>query len=200
MSHFSEKSYRRSLRLPNYDYSQSGAYFITICIHNRECLLGTIDNSTMILNQFGEIVNNIWKSLENKYPRITLDEFVIMPNHIHGILVIENSGEAITDPNLVGAIHELPLHKKRRKMLLPKAIGYFKMNAAKRINQIRNIQGQPVWQKNYYEHIIRNEFALEKIREYIVNNPRKWNEDIENLNVEPSKEEIQFWQGLGRKL
>ena len=97
-----------------------------------------------------------------------MDEFIIMPNHIHGIIFI------------VGAIHELPLQKYRRKMLLPKVIGYFKMNTAKQFNQILNRTGQPFWQRNYYEHIIRNEKELNRIREYIQNNPLKWELDREN--------------------
>ncbi len=84
-------------------------------------------------------------------------------------------------------------------MLLPKVIGYFKMNSAKLINQLRGNQGQSVWQKNYYEHIIRDEVSLTKIREYIVNNPLKWHQDIENQQVKPSQEEIEFWQNFGRK-
>jgi len=188
----SEKSYRRSLRLSNYNYSQSGAYFITICIHNRECLLGKIDDGMMILNNFGTIVRETWNSLSDKYSEISLDEWTVMPNHIHGIVIIDN-------PN-ADTSHELQLQRKeRRTMLLPKAIGYFKMNSSKQINELRGRTGQPLWQKNYYEHIIRNPSALEKIREYIVNNPRKWHEDIENQQGTPSQEEINFLKAIGRR-
>ncbi len=107
------------------------------------------------------------------FPHTKIYEFVIMPNHVHGIIIIEwPDGD-------VGAIHELPLRElpqqiQRRKMLLPKIIGYFKMNSAKTINQNRNIQGWSVWQRNYYEHIIRNENELKRIRQYIINNPVNW--------------------------
>jgi REP element-mobilizing transposase RayT len=144
----------------------------------------------MNLNQFGQVVKDIWHSLETRYKEVILDEFVIMPNHIHGIIFIDKPVEII---------HELSLPKERRKMLLPKVIGYFKMNSAKLINQLQATQGQSVWQKNYYEHIIRDEVSLTKIREYIVNNPLKWHQDIENQQVKPSQEEIQFWQSFGRK-
>jgi REP element-mobilizing transposase RayT len=151
--------------------------------------LGKIQDNEMALNQYGQIVNNVWNTLENRYKEIILDEFIIMPNHVHGILLIDNPVEVI---------HELPL-QERRKMLLPKVVGYFKMNSAKLINQLRGTQGQSIWQKNYYEHIIRNEVALTQIREYIVNNPLKWHQDIENQQGTPNQEEIQFWRMFGRK-
>jgi REP element-mobilizing transposase RayT len=164
-----EKHQRRSIRLKGYDYSKAGAYFITICTHCKECLFGEIIDGATKLNAYGEIVEKCWCELPNHYENICLDEFVVMPNHIHGIIVITYN---------VGAIHELPL--QRRNMLLPKIIGQFKMQSAKQINQLRHTHGQPVWQRNYYEHIIRNEDELNHIREYILNNPSKWEFDEEN--------------------
>ena len=169
---------RRSLRLKEYDYSRGGAYFITICTYNRECVLGNVADEEMILNQSGNIVLACWNSLLERYDNIELDKFVVMPNHVHGIIKIIDH---------VGAIHELPLQTantnqktKRRRMLIPKIVGYFKMNSSKQINTIRNSTGIPVWQRNYYEHIIRNENKLNKIREYIHNNPIRWHLDREN--------------------
>jgi REP element-mobilizing transposase RayT len=104
-----------------------------------------------------------------------LDEFVIMPNHMHGIIIIGGDVD-----NGVGAIHELPLRIKRRAMVLPKIIGYFKMNSARQINQMHNTPGCPVWQRNYWEHVIRNKKSLHKIREYIRDNPYHWPSDDEN--------------------
>jgi len=163
---------RCSIRLKNYDYSSPGTYFITICTYNRQCLFGEIVNGEIRLNEYGEIANKYWYEIPKHYTNTQLDEYVIMPNHIHGIIFI------------VGAIHELPLQQnefpqliQRRKMLLPKIIGRFKMNAAKQINQIRQNHGIPVWQRNYYEHIIRNDNELNKIREYIINNPLTWQTD-----------------------
>lgn len=175
--------HRRSIRLQGYDYSQNGAYFITLCTHNRECLFGQIQNGQMILNEYGKMVEQCWNNLSNHYDNIELDAYVIMPNHFHGIILITDNVDNVDNVRAihVGAIHELTLRKspiqssqQRRKMLLPKIIGRFKMNAAKQINQIRNTPGIPVWQRNYYEHIIRNEESLNNIRNYIVNNPSKW--------------------------
>jgi REP element-mobilizing transposase RayT len=169
--------HRHSIRLPGYDYSQEGAYYITICTYNRQNLFGEIVNNEMILNEYGEIANKYWNEIPKHYTNTQLDEYVIMPNHIHGIIFI------------VGAIHELPLQQnefsqliQRRKMLLPKIIGRFKMNAAKQINQIRQTPGIPVWQRNYYEHIIRDTDDLSRIRHYISDNPKNWNNDEYNIN------------------
>jgi len=244
--------HRRSIRLQDYDYSSEGAYFVTMCTQNRECLFGEIVNGQMILNEHGKIVEQCWNDLPNHYDNIELDAYVIMPNHFHGIIFINdtidtvdnigaidvgaipvgaipvgaihespNVGAIPESPNVgaihvgaihespqqpdnespnVGAIHESPqqpdnespnvgaipvgaIHespRQRRKMLLPKIIGRFKMNSAKQINQIRNTSGVPVWQRNYYEQIIRNEKSLEKIRNYIINNPLEWYYDDYN--------------------
>ncbi len=169
---------RKSIRLKGYDYSQPGAYFVTIVTQNRENLFGEIVDDKMILNEYGKIVDKFWHSLPEKYQNIELDEFIVMPNHIHGIIIINER-----------VIRELPQRespkrendiKNRRKMILPKIIGYFKMNTAKQINILRKTLGLPVWQRNYYEHIVRNEDELNRIREYIINNPLKWNLDKEN--------------------
>jgi REP element-mobilizing transposase RayT len=167
MRYDKEKHHRRSIRLKEYDYSQAGAYFVTICTKNRECLFGEISDGKMALNDTGIVASEVWNGLQNHFP-VELDEYVIMPNHVHGIIIINN----------VGAIHELP--NKRRQMLIPKILGYYKMNTAKHINKIHNTSGIPFWQRNYYEHIIRNEKELNSIREYIVNNPLTWYEDEEN--------------------
>jgi len=181
---------RRSVRLQNYDYSSEGAYFVTLCTQNRECLFGEIVNEQMILNEYGKIVEQCWNDLPNHYDNIVLDAYVIMPDHFHGIILITDNVWAIHEL----PIHELPIHElprqnqhelpihespiqspqQRRKMLLPKIIGRFKMNSAKQINQMRNTPGISVWQRNYYEHIIRNEKSLENIRNYIINNPLQW--------------------------
>jgi REP element-mobilizing transposase RayT len=188
--------HRRSIRLQEYDYSQNGAYFVTLCTQNRECLFGKIVNGEMILNEQGKIVEQCWNDLSNHYNNIVLDAYVIMPNHFHGIIFITDTVDNVDNVGAihVGAIHELPLYwaihesplqqqqrmQQRRKMLLPKIIGRFKMNSAKQINQIRNTSGVPVWQRNYYEQIIRNEKSLEIIRNYIINNPLEWYYDDYN--------------------
>lgn len=173
---------RRSIRLKNYDYSKPGAYFNTICSHDRKCLFGKNIDGVMHLNKFGEITRQCWLDIPNHFHRPQLDEFVIMPIHIHGIIFIMDNCESYS--NNIGVIHELPLQQnelpqliQRRKMLLPKIIGRFKMNVGKQINQIRQTPGAPVWQRNYYENIIRNDDELNKIRGYIINNPLNWELD-----------------------
>ena len=162
------KHHRRSIRLKNYDYSSAGAYFITICAYNKECLFGNIVDGKMQLNDAGKIIRTVWDEIPKYYLGIETDTFQIMPNHMHGIIII----------NEVGAIHELPL--QRRNMILPKIIGRLKMNTAKQINIIRKTPGSSVWQRNYYEHIIRSEESLNRMREYIQNNQLKWGLDEYN--------------------
>jgi len=180
--------HRRSIRLQGYDYSQNGAYYVTLCTQNRECLFGEIVKGEMILNEYGKTVKQCWNNLLNHYDNIELDAYVIMPNHFHGIILITDNVDNVR----VRAIHELPIHElprqqqkqrqqQRRKMLLSKIVGRFKMNSAKQINQMRNTLGISVWQRNYYEHIIRNDKSLENIRNYIINNPAKWQDDDYNL-------------------
>jgi len=171
--------HRRSIRLQEWDYSQAGAYFVTICTQNRECVFGNVVDGEMVLNDAGRVVESVWNDLPNHYPHVELDEFVIMPNHFHGIVVI-------IDDVIVRAIHELPLQhelprqmtqKQRRNMLLPKLIGRFKMLSSKRINQLRKTPGARLWQRNYYEHIVRNEYEFNSICQYIIDNPAGWKED-----------------------
>ncbi len=167
--------HRRSIRLQGYDYSQAGAYFITLCVHDRECLFGKILDEQMRINQFGRIIEAEWIRLGELREEIELGESVVMPNHFHGILIFKDN---ITS-NSVGAIHELPLpvRQQRRIMALPKIIGRFKMMTAKRINETRETQGLPVWQRNYYEHVIRDEADYNRIAEYVATNPQQWIED-----------------------
>jgi REP element-mobilizing transposase RayT len=175
MRHFGTRKYhRRSTRLRGYDYSRNGLYFITICTHQRECIFGEIIDGEMRVNKIGQIVLETWNKLPYRFPDIQLDQFVVMPNHAHGII------------HIVGAIHESPLpnapmdHIQRRRMLLSKIIGYFKMNSAKQINLIRNTPAAPIWQRNYHDHIIRNERSLNIIRGYILQNPLQWDLDRNN--------------------
>jgi len=171
---------RRSIRLQDFDYSQVGGYFVTTCTHDRACLFGNVVVGQMQLNEAGRIVETVWQGSGKSYDDIDLDAFVVMPNHVHGIIVICGP---------VGAIHESPLRSdsspksrtvERRRMLLSKIIGRFKMVSAKKINVLRNTPGVEVWQRNYYEHVIRNEDSLRQIQQYIVDNPAQWDFDREN--------------------
>jgi len=173
MTYNPEIHHRRSIRLRNYDYSQPGAYFVTVCSWNKECILGDIVNGEMHLNEYGQVVSDEWHRSAEIRKEIELDTFVIMPNHLHGIVFINSVA-----PFNVGANGRSPLQ------MTPKSISSFvagfKSSVTKQINQFRNTLGKPVWQRNYYEHIIRDEKELNKIREYIVNNPIQWELDTEN--------------------
>jgi len=176
-----QKHHRRSIRLKGYDYTRPGAYFITICTKHRAWLFGEVVDGRMVLNEMGEIVHFTWHDLPNHLPHIRLDEFVIMPNHIHGIVWIVNerpadidvragSEPARTEPARTSSA-------RTRRHGLPEIVRQFKTFSARRINQLRQTPGVPVWQRNYYEHIIRDAGALHRIRWYIRNNPRRWDRD-----------------------
>jgi putative transposase len=156
--------HRRSIRLQGYDYAQLGAYFLTICTHRKQCIFGEIANGEMYPNFLGQVVISQWKAIPHHFPYVLLDEFVLMPNHFHGIIVI--NGTSPEENSSLAAI-----------------VRNFKSISARKINQINQSLGTPIWQRNYYEHIIRDEEALYNIREYILMNPSRWESDREN----PSK-------------
>ena len=173
MNYDPDKHHRRSIRLRGYDYEQAGAYFTTICIHDRRSMFGEVEHEQMRLNPYGHIVTECWCDLVKHYPNVELDAFVVMPNHVHGIIVL-------TDDDNVGAgLKPAPTGRHG----LPEIVRAFKTFSARRINQMRNTPGVPVWQRNYYEHVIRNEEDLEDIRQYIVGNPAQWPEDVENPDL-----------------
>ena len=153
MTHDLKKHRRRSIRLKDYDYSQSGAYFITICTHNKEILFGEILDGEMQLNKFGWVISKEWLRSIQLRQEIELDEFVIMPNHIHGIVIIIESN--------VGATGRSPLPKGPKPKSIGAFVASFKSAVTKRINSIRGTLGIPVWQRNYYEHILRDEKDLD---------------------------------------
>jgi putative transposase len=172
------KHHRRSIRLKGYDYTQAGAYFVTIVTQDRECLFGEVVEGEMRVNPFGEIVAWAWNDLPNHNPHVELDAFVVMPNHVHGIVLIVD--------DLVGAGSEpaptMAMVTTRRHGL-PEIVRQFKTFSARRINARRGTPGATVWQRNYYEHIIRNDHSLQRIREYIATNPLRWHLDVENPNA-----------------
>ncbi len=150
---------RQSIRLKGYDYSRVGCYFITLCTQNRVCLFGQIKNSKLILNTTGQMIDFQWTDLKNKYPTIVLDSHIVMPNHLHGIITV---GAPLKSPDTIGSI-----------------IGRFKsITTYTHIQQIRAAQAHPfnrkLWQRNYYEHIIRDADELRRIRKYILENPAHW--------------------------
>lgn len=166
--------HRRSIRLQGYDYSKAGLYFITLCCHNRRCIFGKIvvakdDPSTkMKLNDGGIIADRCWVEIPNHFPNAILHEYVIMPNHVHGIIELKN----------VGAENLQPRRNEFQKMI-PRSIASivkgFKIGVTKWFRNNTDIH--TVWQRNYYEHIIRDDRAYRNISKYIANNPANWKGD-----------------------
>ena len=187
-----EIHHRRSIRLKGYDYSQPGLYFITICTHQRKWLFGQVQHGAMELNHFGEIADAEWLKTAEIRNNVELLEYVIMPNHIHGIILLND----LENDNRRGTMHRAPTTTPHRAPTttphraptyeqfgkptpntIPTIIRGYKSSVTKQINDLRNVSGAPVWQRNYYEHIIRDENALNRICAYIQTNPVKWKDE-----------------------
>jgi putative transposase len=172
-----DKHHRRSIRLQGFDYSQSAIYFVTICVQNRECLFGTIskhesgenDPVRTILSDAGKMISADWLALPSRFPSIILDEFVVMPNHFHGIVcILPDRVENLTLGNIIGAFKSITNN-----------------NYITGVNT-KNWQpfNQRLWQRNYYEHIVRDDSTLPKIQHYIQNNPVTWQTDSLHPDIE----------------
>ena len=188
MKYDPKKHHRRSIRLKGYDYSQAGAYFVTICANKRTCLFGGVFDRQIRLNDAGRMVKDVWEEIPIHYSNIELDAFVIMPNHIHGIINIVGAGPCACPDGGEQLNIGQPQGVAPTGLSLPNIIHRFKTMTTKRyIDGIKNNGWPPfhgrVWQRNYYEHIIRNNDELKQIREYIMNNPLKWEFDRENPDV-----------------
>jgi putative transposase len=165
-----KKHHRRSIRLPRYDYSQAGAYYVTIVSYHRDLLFGEIVNKEMILNEFGKIADECWRAIPYHFPFVELGAYVIMPNHVHGIIFIRR-----------GTIYRAPTMEQFQKPVadsIPTIIRTFKAAVTRRIGREHNATG--IWQRNYYEHIIRDEQDLQNKSDYIEANPTLWDEDDNN--------------------
>jgi len=172
---------RRSIRLPGYDYSNAGAYFVTVCVQGQKCLLGEIIHEEMRLNDPGKMVKSVWDEIPQHYSSVDVDAFTVMPNHIHGIIILGvGAGPRACPEDIKGQPRGVA-----PTLSLPDVVHRFKSYTTaqyhKGVFQIHwpPFQGR-LWQRNYYEQVIRNEDELEKIREYIVYNPSKWATDREN--------------------
>ena len=174
MAYDSDKHHRRSIRLRAYDYAQAGAYFVTICTQGRRCLFGDVLADETRLTEAGRIVQECWDGLPQHFPDVQLDEFVVMPNHVHGIVVVDRRrGTACRAPT--GERFGRP-----EPGSLPTIIRSFKSAATKRINDTRRSLRQTVWQRGYFERVIRDEKELDHVRQYIRYNPMSWQDDKEN--------------------
>ena len=166
-----DKQHRRSIRLRGHDYSQPALYFVTICTRDRECLFGEIRNGKMLLNEAGAAVLRTWNALPERFAPVETDSFVVMPNHVHGVIGLfpvrqANRGAASSAPT--------------SSFTLGRIIRAFKSLSAMAANRLLHRAGRPLWQRNYYEHIIRGGRDLDDLREYIQQNPVRWEEDPEN--------------------
>jgi putative transposase len=172
MKYDSTVHHRKSIRLQEYDYSQPGEYFITLCTHKKICAFGEVVEDMVLLTRMGEIAGRCWEEIPKHFPMVELDEFVVMPNHIHGIIIINSS---------VGVEYIQPLPKTFQHVI-PKSLGSIVRSYKAAVS--RECRKQKYydfsWQRNYYEHIIRDDKDLNNIREYIFNNPIKWHFDENN--------------------
>ena len=185
--YYPNNHHRRSVRLGRYDYSQAGAYFVTLVTQGRECLFGEVEDCKMRLNEAGEMARAVWGRLPDRFPNVEVENFVVMPNHIHAIVVISDVGAP-----LVGAQSYTPgtasKHNGATTRVAPtlgEVIGAFKsLTTVEYTRGVRN-EGWPafqkrLWQRNYYEHIVRSDDSLLRIIEYIITNPANWDQDSEN--------------------
>ena len=195
-----EKHHRRSIRLTDYDYSQSGAYFITICTKNRDCLLGEIVDSEMVLNGAGMMMQTIWEGIPDHYPGVQIDEFVIMPNHAHGIIILTDDpvGAGLSACPQNTGLRACPKETERHgchdqkgqpqgfaptnRTSLPDVVHRFKsLTTARYRHGVTQNGWQPfrgkLWQCNYYEHVVRDEESLDGIQKHIAENPFCWETD-----------------------
>ena len=180
-----------SKRLPRHDYSRPGAYFVTICTVERRCIFGEIVDGQMRVNRNGLIVAKQWAGLPSHYANTSLDEFVIMPNHVHGIIHLTEGSSSSVGAGFQPAD---AAHASKPQHGLPEIIRGFKTYSSLEVNRLRGTPGNPVWQRNYYEHVVRTEDDLDAIRKYIAENPLKWADDEENPAV---REKVKArWGGL----
>ena len=180
--------HRRSIRLKGYDYKQAGAYFVTVCTRGRECLFGWVTDCEMRLNDIGRKVRSAWEELPTRFADMSLDAFIVMANHIHGIIRVGAQFIAPhqSTPAQEGAMNRAPT--------LGEIVRTYKSVSTRLIR--RTVNSDFAWQRNYCEHVIRDDRSLERIRDYIVNNPARWAEDEENPDHQAvAKSSVKSWLG-----
>jgi REP element-mobilizing transposase RayT len=181
MTHDPFQYYRRSLRQRKYSFSRGGIHFVTICTHNRECMLGEVVESEMRLNEYGTIAREEWLHTEVARPNVLIDEFIIMPNHIHAIIVLTGG---LLGEKRRGTTSSYGSAAGRPEAQVPDSIDgvmqQFRRNTTRRINSMRSTPGALVWQDDQYERAIRNAYTLERLRGHIADNPATWDRDENN--------------------
>ena len=190
MTYDPERHHRRSIRLREYDYSRAGAYFVTVVTQGRTCLFGDVQDGSIVLSEAGEMVKSMWGELPDHYPGVAVDAFTAMPNHVHGIVILVGAGHrACPEPGRPQGVDGGPGRPQgvapTKALSLPDVVHRFKSLTTARYR--REVQGgrwppfdRRLWQRNYYEHVIRDERELNLVRQYIIDNPRKWAEDRDN--------------------
>ncbi|MCW5876696.1 MAG: hypothetical protein KIS85_07405 [Anaerolineales bacterium] len=189
---------RKGIRLPEYDYAQPGAYFVTISSYKKVNIFGTVVHEEVQLNDFGEIAQRGWQAIPKHFASVSVDAFIVMPNHIHGILFINEDEASVQRKNYkqgqtsqirvgaqhaapidaaldqisVGARHASPLHKSRGASSgsLGAIIGSYKSSVSREVNKLRRATSPPIWQRNYYERVVRNQEELDALRHYVTYN------------------------------
>ena len=175
--------HRKSIRLKGYDYSQAGAYFVTMVTYHRNCLFGKIENGEMVLNDLGKIADECWRAISEHFPFVELGAHIIMPNHAHGVIVINDMGDSTgRGAAMLRPYNDNTTHKINVK---PGSLGAivrsYKSAVSYRINKEHNATS--IWQRNYHEHIISSEREMDNIWCYIESNPAQWDDDQENPSV-----------------
>ncbi len=173
--------HRQSIRLPGFDYAAPGANFVTIVTQNRECLFGDVVDGVMVLNDVGQMIETWWNKIPERFSHVYLDTWEIMPNHIHGIIGITDVGAGLSRPDRITTITDqgaktAPLHQNT----LGQIIAFFKHQSTKHVAISMRIEYMKLWQRNYHEHIIRTDAELNRIRQYVADNPKNWETDEDN--------------------
>jgi putative transposase len=179
-------AFRPSTRLRGFDYLACYAYFVTVCLTDRLCVFGSISNDQVSFSRRGQIARDCWLDIPNHHPHVELDVFVVMPNHIHGILRFEGDAPGLSPVVATPAsrstrtVENMPIPTGAAAGSLGAVIGSYKSAVTRTINRHRPGAGTDMWQRNFYDHIIRTDRALDSIRDYIVTNPLRWLHDSEN--------------------
>ena len=192
MAYDPDKHHRRSIRLPQYDYAQPGVYFVTICTHEHECVLGEIVDGVMILNDWGIVADRFWDEVSAHFHGVAVDAHVIMPNHAHANIVIMRRSHSVgaRSPRPHGNDSRARTQGGETPPLQPtlgQIVAYYKYQTTKAINLMRGMPGTKFWQRNYWEHVIRNEAEMDRIREYIDDNPARWSDDQLHPAARPNR-------------